>query len=98
MKTICDAVVAVSQMGALYKLPIPTPVLFGKEALAAAFAESGALTPVQFTSTTGTGQALNVLSAGQTALKPETTTQKAADLIAQQQRLVGCLADPKSCK
>ena len=92
------------QLGTAYVLPIPTPVLFGKELTAVSFAESGALTSVQFTSNTGVGQALNVVNAGEQALKPESIQQKAADLkaeadvIAQQQRLVGCLADPKNCK
>lgn len=96
--------VPVAQLGTLYKLPIPTPALFGKELMAASFAESGALTSLQFTSNTGAGQLLNVANAAETAAKPETATQKAADvkaeadLIAQQQRLVQCLADPKNCK
>jgi hypothetical protein len=94
----------VAQLGTDYVLPIPTPVLFGKELTAVSFAESGALTSVQFTSNTGVGQALNVVNAGEQALKPESIQQKAADLkaeadvIAQQQRVVGCLAEPKNCK
>jgi hypothetical protein len=49
-------------------------------------------------------QALNVASAALEAARGKTTTQKAAeikaeaDLTAQQQRLVQCLADPKNCK
>ena len=99
-----DGDVLVAQLGTFYDLPIPAPVLFGKEFMGASFAESGALTSVQFTSNTGAGQLLNVASAAQTAAKPETATQKAADLkaeadqIAQQQRLVQCIADPKNCK
>ena len=59
---------------------------------------------MQFVSNTGTGQALNVAGAGLTALEGDTTAQKAAqvkaegDLIAAQQRLVACKADPASCK
>lgn len=102
--TIWDGEVVVAQLGTEYDLPLPTPALFGKEVLASAFAESGAMTSVQFTSNTGAGQVLNVANAALTAEKGETTAQKAADvkaeadLIAQQQRLVGCLADPKTCK
>ena len=68
------------------------------------FAESGALTSVQYATNTGAGQALNVAASALTALQGETTAQKVAavkaeaDLIAQQQRLVQCLADPPSCK
>ena len=84
--------------------PIPAAAAFGKEVFAVTFADSGALSSVQYVSNTGTGQVLNVANAGLTAFKPETTAQKAAavqaeaDLIAQQQRLVQCLADPSSCK
>jgi hypothetical protein len=94
----------VGQLGTRYVLPIPVAPAFGKQVLAAAFAESGALTSVQYTSNTGTGQALNVANAGLTAVQGETTAQKAADvkaeadLILQQQRLVQCVADPKNCK
>jgi hypothetical protein len=102
--SIWDGEIAVAQLGTPYQLPLPKPVLFGKEVLMATFAESGAMTGVQFTSASGTGQALNVANAALTAEKGETIAQKAADvkaeadLIAQQQRLVGCLADAKNCK
>jgi hypothetical protein len=101
---IWEGVVPVAQLGTAYSLPLPTPVLFGKEVLAASFAESGAMTSVQFTSNTGAGQALNVGNSALQAVQGETTAQKAADikaeadLIAQQQRLVQCIADPKNCK
>jgi hypothetical protein len=102
--SIWDGEIAVAQLGTQYDLPLPKPALFGKEVLAVTFAESGALTGVQFSSNTGAGQALNVANAALAAEKGETTAQKAADvraeadLIAQQQRLVQCLADPKNCK
>ena len=65
----------VAQFGTRYSLPIPAPATFGKQVFAASFAESGALTSVQYVSNTGAGQALNVLSAAQSALKGETTAQ-----------------------
>ncbi len=94
----------VAQAGVVYPIPLPSPKLFGKEAFAVAFAESGALTSVQFTSTNGSAQALGGLNSLLTASQGESTASKAADLkaqadlIAQQQRLTACLADPKSCK
>lgn len=101
--SIWTSTLAVAQFGTDYELPIPTPVVFGKEALGVSFAESGALTSVQFINSTGAGQALNVLDSARTATDGFTTAEKAAavkaeaDLIAQQQRLVQCLADPKNC-
>lgn len=102
--TVWEGKLPVAQFGAFYSLPIPAPVTFGKQVFAASFLESGALTSVQYASNTGAGQALNVASSALTVLKGETTAQKVADvkaeadLIAQQQRLVQCLADPKTCK
>lgn len=99
-----DGTVPAAQLGTRYYLPIPTPPMFGKQVFAASFLESGALASVQYASGTGTGQALNVLGAAVPVLQGETTAQKIAaikaeaDLIAQQQRLVQCQADPTACK
>lgn len=101
---IWDDSITAAQFGADYTLPIPSPAIFGKQTFAAAFAESGALKSVQYTSDTGAGQVLNVGSAALTALQGDSDAAKAAevkaqaDLIAQQQRLVACIADPASCK
>lgn len=103
-KPIWDDSLVSASVGTPYKLPIPRPATFGKKTLAVSFAESGAIKSVQFVSNTGTGQALNVASAGLTALQGDTTAQQAAqvkaegDLIAAQQRLVACKADPTTCK
>ena len=94
----------VAQLGTVYNFPVQKPPLFGKQVFAASFAESGALASVQYASNTGAGQALNVLNAAVPVLQGETTAQKAAalkaeaDLIAQQQRLVQCQANPTTCK
>lgn len=94
----------VAQFGTDYLLPIRKAPIFGKQVFAAAFVESGALSSIQYSSTAGAPQALNVIGSALTALQPQTNAQKAADvkaeadLIAQQQRLVQCLADPQSCK
>lgn len=93
----------VAQLGIRYELPIPNPGMFGKRQVAATFAESGSLTSIHFLSNTGAGQALNVVNSGLTGFAPKTTAEKAAevqaeaDLIAQQQRLVRCLAEPEAC-
>ncbi len=93
----------VAHIGQAYDLPIPKPVLFGKEGFGASFSESGALTSLQYTSNTGAGQALNVISAAVTGVQGETAQKAAAakaeaDLIAQHQRLAQCLADRTTCK
>lgn len=99
---VWEGKVPVGQIGTPYSLPIPAPALFGKESFAASFLESGALASLQYGSTTGAGQVLNVVNSALGL--HETTAQKAAelkaeaDLIAQQQRLAQCRADPHSCK
>jgi hypothetical protein len=94
----------VAQLGTLYSLPIPKAVLFGKLQLSLALAESGALTTLQYSKQTA---APSMATGGQDVsarLAPETAAQKAADLkaesdiIAQQQRLVRCQADPAKCQ
>ena len=102
--TIWEGDLPVAQFGKDYLIPVPGPPIFGKEVLDASFDESGALTSLQYTNNTGAGQALNIADSVLTALKGETTAQKAAnvkaeaDLILQQKRLAQCLADPTNCK
>lgn len=93
----------VAQIGTPYQLPIPKAVLFGKLQLSLALTESGSLTTLQYTKQ---ASAPSIISSGQaisTQAAPETAAQKAADLkaesdiIAQQQRLIRCRTDPKSC-
>lgn len=87
-----------------YGLPLPRPAWFGKKVTAASFAESGALKSVEFSSTSGANGALGVAQAALTAAQGQSTADKAAevkaqaDLIAQQQRLVACMADKPGCK
>ena len=94
--------VLVAQKGVDYQMPIPKAALFGKKNFVAKFDESGALNWVQYASSPGAGQALNVLNAGLTAVKDSTGAKAAelnaeAELIAAQQRLVRCRATPKDC-
>jgi hypothetical protein len=105
----CDASiwrgrVPVAQLGVEYPLPIPKPAAFGKQTLSVGFAESGAVSSIQYVSTSGAAGALNAANTIAGAMQDESTSAKAADvkaeadLIAQQQRLLQCRADPKSCK
>ena len=96
--------VPVAQLGKDYQLPVPRAAAFGKQTFGAAFTESGALTSVQYVSNSGAAGALGAVNSLATIAQGETTSAKVAevkaeaDLIAQQQRLLQCLADQKSCK
>lgn len=96
--------VPVAQLGTEYTLPVPRAAAFGKQTFGAAFAESGALTSVQYVSNSGAAGVLGAANSLATIAQGETTSAKVAevkaeaDLIAQQQRLLQCKADPKSCK
>jgi hypothetical protein len=99
-----DGSVAVAQAGTPYKIPIPRGAFFGKQVFAVSFAESGALSSLQYAALSGDAQALNATNAMAAGLKPDTTAEKLgqvkaeADLIAQQERLVRCKANPTDCK
>jgi len=94
----------VAQLGALYRLPVPRAAAFGKQAFAASFAESGALTMVQYGASGGAANSVNALAALAAASTAGSAAQQAADLkaqadlIYQQQRLVACLADRANCR
>lgn len=98
--------VPVAQLGKEYQLPVPRAAAFGKQIFSAAFADSGALASVQYVSNSGAGAAgaLGAANSLATIAQGETTSAKIADvkaeadLMAQQQRLLQCHADPKSCK
>jgi hypothetical protein len=87
-----------------YTLPIPTAALFGSDKLTLSLGASGAITGIEYAKTTGAANAFNVLGAAASAATPESTAGKAAevkaqaDLIAQQQRLVRCQAQPAQCQ
>jgi len=87
-----------------YNLPIPKAALFGKQIFALSLSESGAITEIHYGKNTGAAGLLNVATSAATAAAPESTAAKAADikakadLIAQQQRLVRCQANPANCQ
>lgn len=102
--SLWDGSLLIAQMGMNYDLPVPKPTLFGKLTFGAGFAESGAISSIQYTSNSGAAGVLGASNSLVTIAQGETTAAKAAeikaeaDLIAQQQRLLQCLVDPKSCK
>lgn len=87
-----------------HTLPIPKAKLFGSTKVALTLADSGAITSIEYGKTTGAAGPLNVVGAAATAAAPETTAAQAADvkaqadLIAQQQRLARCHAQPSLCQ
>ena len=82
---------------------IQKPRLFGKSTVVVAVAESGALTSLQYATTSGTPAALNVINAAATASTPPTAADKLAalkaadDLIAENVRHARCLASGSDC-
>lgn len=87
-----------------YYLPIPKAALFGKQIFALSLSESGAITEIHYGKNTGAAGLLNAATSAATAAAPESTAAKAADikakadLIAQQQRLARCQAQPATCQ
>lgn len=101
--SVWEGAVLAGQHGVEYRLPVPKPAAFGKQVFGVAVAESGALQSAQYVSNSNAAQAIGVANAALTAAQGETIAQAAAaakaeaDLIAQQQRLVRCRADPANC-
>ena len=96
---------AMAQYGTEYEIPVPKAPVFGKQTFNLAVAPSGAITKIGYTKAPGVAQAIgvgqNVLDTfGPTpAAAAQTAELKAeANLIAAQQRLVRCRADPRTCK
>jgi hypothetical protein len=88
-----------------YNLPIPRASLFGKQAFYLTLSEAGAITEIHYGKITGAAGALNVATSAATAAEaPGSTANKVAetkaqaDLIAQQQRLARCQAEPAQCQ
>jgi len=90
--------------GERYSIPIPRAAAFGKQEFEVEVAESGALKSLKYGKDSGVGGAFDALDNVVGALQGPTAAEQAAalkaeaDLIAQQQRLVQCRADPAACK
>ena len=77
--------------------------MFGKQSFTLTLADSGAVTAVDYGKVSGASGGLNASTSAMGTMVPESTANKAADmkaqadLIAQQQRLVRCQAQPDKC-
>jgi hypothetical protein len=100
---IWSAAVLVPQRGENYPLPIPKGAQFGSQVFALALSDAGTITTLQYAKKGGAAGVLSGVGAGLGAYKPQSAEDKAnelkgeADLIAQQQRLIRCQLDNKSC-
>jgi hypothetical protein len=87
-----------------YQLPIPSPAMFGKTAFGISLSDYGSVTSLHYGETDGASEALDAVGQIANVLKPKTTEDAVndlkgqADLIAQQQRLIGCEVSPWTCK
>lgn len=85
-------------------LPIPKAAWFGNQTFALTLAGSGAISSIEYSKTAGGADAAGALSSILTGSTPSSASDKAAeikgkaDLIAQQQRLARCQADPANCQ
>ncbi len=88
-----------------YKIPVPRAALFGKQIFRLIVQESGAVTTIGYTKETGAPQAIGVGKSVLETLDPSagsaarlSALKMEADIIAAQQRVVKCRADPANCK
>jgi hypothetical protein len=86
-----------------YSMPIPKSALFGKQTFSLVLSESGAVTTSGYGKNSGAAGALNALTSFDSTLAPSDAAKAAAlkaqaDLIAQQQRLARCQAQPDKCQ
>ncbi len=101
-KTVMDGFIVVP-LDTTYALPIPRGALFGKRSVNLTLTDSGALTTVGYSATSGAADAASSVSDVLAPLAPKTAGQKAqdakdlADQIAQQQRLLTCQTSPADC-
>jgi hypothetical protein len=100
---IAKLTVVAAQKGVDYEIPLPKAPAFGKQVFAITFADSGALSSLQYATTSGTTSALGSLDSALTAAaglnsRRAEALNAEANLIAAQQRLVRCQADPSSCQ
>ena len=86
-----------------YDVPLPQAAVFGKVSYSLTLTEAGAVSSIEYGKLAGAASGANLISAAATALAPPSATQAAdvkaqADLIAQQQRLARCQAQPDKCQ
>lgn len=87
-----------------YEVPIPSPAMFGKTAFGIGLSDYGSITSLHYGETNGGPDATDAVGQIAKALQPKKPEDEAndlkgqADLIAQQQRLIGCEVSPSTCK
>ena len=102
-ETIFDDLVPITNPKSMYDLPIPKAAFFGTQTFSLAVAESGAITQIGYGANSGASQVLGTAEnavnsfAGQTTAERAAEAKAEADLIAQQQRLIRCIADQINC-
>lgn len=100
---IFNGVVPIAHRGSNYSLPVAKSALFGTQRFSLEVAESGAVVKIGYGADTGITQVLGAADGALSSFSGQTTAEKAAeakaeaDLIAQQQRVVRCRAEPASC-
>lgn len=99
---VWSGTVLVPQHGQAIELPVRRAALFGKQTAAFTFAESGAPTSIKYGKDAGAtgalGAANEILGMGTTTDAEKLAALKIeADLIAQQQRVIRCKANPVGC-
>ncbi len=96
--------VRVPQHGKLFHLPVQKAPFFGKNTFELALDESGHVSKLTYSGENGTASLFDSLSGVATQAKGNKVQDEAAriqaeaDLIAQQQRLIKCQADPSTCE
>ena len=98
-----EGIAMVPQRGVPYVLPIPRAAFIGKQSVTLKLSDAGAITQLGYGSENGAataigsaGKALDLLN-GQTDAERAAALSAQADIIAQQERLLRCRADPENC-
>lgn len=99
---VWSGVILVPQHGQTIELPVRRAALFGKQTAAFTFAESGAPTSIKYGKDSGAAASLGAANeilgmATKTDAEDLAALKLEADLIAQQQRIIRCKANPAGC-
>ena len=82
-----------------FPLPIPRAALIGRSGFSLALSEAGNITSIGYSKTSGASGLLNTFTAIDTTdANRASVIRGEADLIAQQQRLTRCKAQPDKCE
>ena len=94
-----------AQCGEEYYVPIPKAPIFGERSINVTVGNSGALTKIGYTNNTAVDEVLGIgnqitgnFGGVANARERLSDLKLRADLIAAQQRLAKCIAEPESCK